>query len=247
MIQTVQQAQAIENRLSVRRDALLAKIDDATQDAASDFEALADGAAVDTGAVVAMKAELQVLDEALEKAREGVETAQRLQSAREEIERREKLLAHLAERADLANKVSQLLDAVADHFCKLAMNGRTVVAVARDNARVKRDKNSHALSPKGYVVFDTSSLTDPNQLHHALQLHMALRVPGWRYDYLPPYGGLEFSEAMAGVASTLMEELDVVADISVSPADEKLIRAELRELAAQQLHEQGTSDQHEES
>lgn len=219
-IQTVAEAEAIERKLSIRRDALEQKVDDATSTAASDISALADGSPVNTDEIVRLKAELRVLDDAIDSAREGVKRAQHLAVVRATLERKDKVNALIRAREQLALDTSLMLDQVAEHFAKLVRNGHDLVtALAHGRERI---------GPHGYIAVRPADLLRIEHLASMLDAHFACLIPGWRIASGTDGYARSFSASCSAVTGSIENELDTVGGFHLTYEDEQLVRADMR-------------------
>ncbi len=217
-IQTVTEAEAIENKLSIRIDALERRIDEATSLVASDVTGLAEGKAINTEEITRLHAELQVLMGAHESAQRAVVRAQHLSGVRATLERKERLAGLMQQGNSLAGEISSRLDDVAEFLAQLELKGREIVATLGHH----KDK----LGPYGYVAIDPTTLLRAPGLAVMLDGHLATLVPRWRVTRGDAHPRT-FKASVAAELGTIQNELETLGGFQVSPDDEQLVRADM--------------------
>lgn len=215
-IQTVQEAQAIENKIAIRIDKLEREIDEVGKTAAADFTAIAEGAEVQPGVLAQLSAQLHVLREAQESAANAVMKARRMTAARAVVDRVDSALPLLAEREALGREAAVAIEALADTLIKLGENGRALLPA------VRRGRGVETATNKGFVVFDASVL-HTEHLQRLVNIHLMKRVLGWRYDEAPPHF-FTFDQGVIGANGELRQEVGLLLE-AVSPNDIAEIRA----------------------
>lgn len=216
-IQTVEQAEAIQNKLAIRIDQLEREIDDASKTSAADYAALAEGADVQADTLANLQAQLQILREAYAAAELGTSRARQLEVGRLIVNRTDEAHSLLSQREEWGREVSDALDVVADLLLKLDQNSHRLVPA------IRRGRGAETATPAGFVVFDPTVLRI-DHLQRLVNIHLMKRVRGWRYDEAPPHL-FTFAEGTSGANGELRQEINLLLD-ALPAEDLAAIRAE---------------------